>query len=237
MKTIEYSDPLTLLAAEAAVTGFVYNRIVYGKRYCAVMLPDGRCGVCATLGVPPPAELPRFFNPDFKTPAGRVITQATLNAALNINSTEGNHVDVGSAIVASGFRKMVMIGCFYPLIDPLRNAGIELKIFDPAADQSLVRPEEELAGAVADCQLLMITATSITNNTFVSLIGLVAVETEVWLAGPSAPLSRLMLTEYPVNRLFGTRFAPGNHTLLKLIDEGNGTRGFSHTGEKIMITR
>ncbi len=235
MKTNVYSDPLMLLAEEAAVNGMVFNRIVFGERYCAVMLPDGRCGVCATLGVAPPAKLPHVFTTDYRTPAGRVIMQATLNAALNLYDFEYDQVDVGSAIVASGYRTMVMIGCFYPLVKPIRDAGIELKIFDPAADQTLVRPPEELAEAISSCQLLMITATSITNNTFVPLMELVSKGTEVWLTGPSAPFSRLMFSEYPVTRLFGTRFAPGNNTLLKLVEEGKGTRGFSHTGEKVMI--
>jgi len=99
----------------------------------------------------------------------------------------------------------------------------------------MVSPPEQLPDAIAGCHLLMVTATSITNNTFVSLMEQVTDGTEVWLVGPSTPLSPLMFSQYPVTRLFGTRFAAGNHALLNLVEEGYGTRGFNRTGDKVMI--
>ncbi|MDD2965684.1 MAG: DUF364 domain-containing protein [Bacteroidales bacterium] len=235
MNSHSFPDPLTRLYEMAGMSGLPFQRLEFGTKYCSVMLADGQSGVCATLGVAAPAPLPRSFVADFKSPSGRVIAMAALNAALPTPVVNSDQADVVEAAVASGFSHVVMIGLFRPLIEPLRAAGIRLSIFDLDESTPLVRPAGELGEAIKEASLVVVTATSIANNTFAGIMNGIPAGLEVWMLGPSTPLSEVLLREWPLTRLFGTRFPVDCHSLHDLVAAGKGTRSFIHLGQKVSL--
>lgn len=236
MKPFISDDPLAKLAAAVLPGETRFSRLVFGERYCSVMLSDGRSGVCATLGTPPPVVVPEKFVPDLATPAGRIITQAVVNAVLNGKEQTEADAGVKEAILASGFSSMVMIGYFMPLVKPLIEAGIDLKIFDRNVSDSLVMPPEALPEALQHCPLMVLTSTTLSNGSFAKMLEHVSPGTEVWMLGPSTPLTSLMAGYPSVTRLFGTLFPADCHQLHDLVAHGAGTREFNHLGNKVCLS-
>lgn len=236
MKTPPFIDPLPGLLKTVTQQSPAAHRIAFGERFCAVMLENGQSGVCATLGVRAPENLPENLTPETETPAGRIVAQALINASLNRTSTVSHQSDALHDILQSGKKSMVMIGYFEPLIGPLRTAGMEVIVFDPAMDSRLVNPQCDLVKTLKNSTFAIITATAITNGTLAALINETSAKTEIWLVGPSTPLIPAVFKATPVTRLYGTLFPAGCHQLLDRVHEGSGAKGFNQLGQKVMVT-
>ena len=98
-------------------------------------------------------------------------------------------------------KKVVIVGHF-PFVDTLRNEIKDLTVLElKPKDGDL--PAEFAEKVLPDADIAVITATTLANHTFTSLIGLTSPKALVMLVGPSTPMSPVLF-EYGVDILSGT---------------------------------
>lgn len=86
----------------------------------------------------------------------------------------------------------------------------------------------------ADCVIL--SGTTINNNTFMEVISKTSDSCSIFLLGPSNILSREMFRYRNIKVVFGSRFRKGDEEVLDIIREGRGTKGFLKNLNKVYLS-
>lgn len=236
-------------AAELAGNHFAQD-VRIGLCYTAVQLDDGRVGLAYTfrdcleggctpfgknepLAGRPAAELLSLFDSD--NWINRAIALATANALFN--NANPDYID-GPALERIHFRiedRVAMIGNFTPLLNEIKPQVKQLTVFERMA-----RPEENIL-SIADadrllpqCQVALITATAIINNSIDRLLALAENCREVVILGSSTPLLASVFTATPVTLLSGILVKEPS-LILQIVSEGGGTPAFKRAVEKINL--
>lgn len=222
-----------------------------GLCYCAVKLDNnqvglayifrdnlgGGCSVYDTLrplAGKPASDLLALFDADGEIESA--IALATANALFN---TRDKDYLIGPAIEQLKLRaedRVAMIGHFTPLVTEIRRRVAQLDIFEKVA-----RPDEEILSiATADerlpqCQVALITSTTIINSSIDALLNLVKHCREVVLVGSSTPLLAEVLQETPVTLLSGITIHDGEG-ILQTVSEGGGTPSFKPFVHKVNLS-
>lgn len=222
-----------------------------GLCYCAVELDNkqvglayifrdnlgGGCSVYDTLrplAGRPARDLLSLF--DATGEIESAIALATANALFN--TSDKNYIS-GPAVEQLKLRaedRVAMIGHFTPLVKEIRQRVAQLNIFEREA-----RPEEEiLAIETADellpqCQVALITSTTIINNSIDALLELAKECREVVMVGSSTPLLSEVLDKTPVTLLSGITIQDGRD-ILQIVSEGGGTPSFKGFVKKVNLS-
>jgi hypothetical protein len=212
-----------------------FQKMVCGEKNVAIMLNDGNIGVCSTLCNTIVCDTKTLENPDFTNYHHRILINAWVNACANNNITPSGNNDIFDAINFTSFKHVVMVGYFGSLTKKLLDIGINLSVFDLNEEDKPVEPLKNLSTGIQKADAIILTATSISNNTFNELIGIVPNHSKVFILGPSTPLSPFMFRNPVIAGLFGARFDPFDHEVLKAIEQGGGTRSFLGRMQKIYI--
>jgi len=211
-------------------------KIVTGEKYLAVLLKNGRIGVCATLFNEIPENPAMISEPDLNDIGHRVFYTAYLNAKVNYQNSYTDQKDIFNVIDFQKYAKLVMIGYFKPLAEKLRNDNIPFTIFDLTKDEEEVLPIDKQRDFIRNADGIILTATSIFNNTFLEIIKTsVKEKCDIFVLGPSAILSEEMLKYQNVKHIFGFIFDEHDDKVLKIIESGDGTRKFNRFGAKVYI--
>ncbi len=213
------------------------KKIVPGKKYLAVLLANGQIGVCATLG----NKIPEDFNPpnqlDLDNPVHRILFIAYTNASLNYLIADLRENDIFDQINFCFYEKIVMVGYFESLLQKFQKAGMHVHVFDIeklGADILQMDLQEKYLG-MADA--VIITSTSLVNNTFDQVLASVSNDSHVFLLGPSGTLTREFFRYPQVKMVFGSLFEKNDHRVLNMIQKGNGTKHFLPYLRKVFIQR
>ena len=118
--------------------------------------------------------------------------------------------------------KVAMVGLFAPLIERIRSTGAILTIIEKNRDRAELLSEEEKKQALQDCNVAIITATTLLNHTFEETIALLGEPRCVALIGPSTPLMPAIFSDTPVSHLGGAVVVNAAR-VLQIISEGGGT--------------
>jgi uncharacterized protein (DUF4213/DUF364 family) len=135
--------------------------------------------------------------------------------------------DVLDLLKLQSHERVGMIGYFGPLIKTLKQRVRSLTVFERIEEpQRDLRPIEGAETILPQCQVALITATAIINQTIDHLLLLSAHCRDVVILGASTPLLPSVFTECNVTLLAGVivRQAEG---ALRVISEGGGMRQFS----------
>ena len=117
---------------------------------------------------------------------------------------------------------VVMVGHFGPLIPRIRKIGCQLDILDLNTDRSGIIDPASGPAVLADCDVAIITATSIINATIENLLGHLQRNRTAVLLGPSTPICAEAFAESRVTQLSGSLVKdPGR--LKQVISQGGGT--------------
>jgi uncharacterized protein (DUF4213/DUF364 family) len=202
-----------------------------GKRYFAIELLNGNIGVCATLGEKYDPTIPDEIY--LELDRHRVILTAYYNALLNYRSARVKENKDITDLNMNNYRHIVFVGKFDPVFEKLRQQGIRFDYIDQRAtdspDNRIKNKEEVLSRA----DLLIITATAITNGTLNHLLDL-SPFSDKYILGPSSILLPDM-AKWGIKGIFGTQFKPYDSRVLGLISQDYGTRYFLHKGKKVMV--
>jgi uncharacterized protein (DUF4213/DUF364 family) len=118
--------------------------------------------------------------------------------------------------------KVAMVGLFSPLVKRIRDTGAILTVIEKNPDRLKLLSPEEKEEALKNCDVAIITATTLLNNTFEETINLLGKPRSVALMGPSTPLLPTIFRDTPVTHLGGTIIADSAR-VMQIISEGGGT--------------
>jgi len=131
--------------------------------------------------------------------------------------------------------KVGMVGFFAPLIKAIRDTGCGLSIFEKnlARGEGLFSPDE-IPNKLPECSVVILSATTLINHTFETIVPYAAQAREIILLGPSTPLSPEIMGIYGVTRLAGMKIVVPEK-VLRIVSEGGGTQRLGRAVKKVVI--
>lgn len=211
------------------------NRLVIGEKYAGILLKNGQIGVCSTLRNDVDFDIISTPKIDLENINHRIIYNTYLNALLNYHNNYKADIDIFEALDFSQNDNIVMVGYFRPLVKKFNTANIPLKIFDLYEKDDIVQPASQQITALKDANTVILTSTSIFNNTFSDIIQYTHQNCHIYLLGPSSILHQHMLKYRNITNIFGAVFEKNDQRILETIKKGNGTRTFLPLGTKVYI--
>jgi len=167
----------------------------------------------------------------------RIILNAYYNALLNYNNQFDHSADIFDRINFKQAGKVVMIGYFLSLVQKFEENNIQLSIFDLFDTSEKVTPLEKQKEYISKANTLILTSTSIFNNTFQKLINATPDNCQVFLLGPSTLMHPDMFNYRNINILFGSLFEKENDEVVEIIKKGEGTPSFSKHMTKVFLMK
>lgn len=229
-------------AAKEKAKGTKISDYVMGISLCAVTLSDGRAGVaytdrkmipwgCSIYDELPNTEVPaeRFIDMfDSNDTLMRSLGMATINACIN----EGTFkvVDVMEEVEMSMSDVVGMVGYFDPMIDDIKRHSKALYIFEQEKMPETFSPDR-IPELLPKCTVLLISATTIINRTYDSIIKHAKTD-KVVILGPSTPVCP---EAFPEVKVFGATIVTPD--AIKIIYHGGGTRNLykEKAGKKVTL--
>jgi uncharacterized protein (DUF4213/DUF364 family) len=162
---------------------------------------------------------------------------ATLNALLQPHLPESLGKDFLLLLKIGPNDRVGMVGFFAPLIEPIRRRCGELLIFEREINRrrGLLGPEE-MRFRIPDCTIVILSATTLINQTLDQIMKYTGGAREAVLLGPSTPLLPDTFEKSPITYLGGVQIVDGGKSL-KIVSEGGGTPRLTNSGsvKKIVV--
>jgi uncharacterized protein len=157
-----------------------------------------------------------------KTDLHRALGLATANALVHIPSDPTEDREATTFFNLHPGEKVAMVGLFSPLVERIRSTGAILTIIERNPERLELLSPDDKKQVLQDCDVAIITATTLLNNTFEETINLLEKPRITVLMGPSTPLVPDIFQETPVNH-FGGAVVFDSNRALQIISEGGGT--------------
>lgn len=229
------------------LAGFAENRKItdlrIGLSYVGIKLDNGVAGLAAVLPgsaargctvlkeagtyIGSPAVETLQYLVEAKDALRRAIGVATANALVLPESGKTEDREATTYLNLQPGEKVAMVGLFAPLVERIRSTGATLTVVEKNPERLEVLSAEEKQKALKDCDVAIITATTLLNGTFEETIGLLGRPRSVVLMGPSTPLVPEIFHDTPVTQLGGSIVADAAKAL-QVISEGGGTPALRH---------
>jgi uncharacterized protein (DUF4213/DUF364 family) len=234
MNNLEMEEPLKKLYNKFGVNVNNVKRIVYGGKYTAVVLKNGNIGLCANLNNNINIRLQDIENPDFDNFEHRIVLNAYFNAEFNYLNKYEQNIDVFDGIDFTKYNRLVMVGYFKPLLKKFKKNDIKITIFDLFDRDDVITPMEEQLDYVKRSDAIILTSTSIFNNTFLDIVNN-SNNCDIFLVGPSSIMHPSILEYKNVKTVFGSVFEKNDEKVLDIIKDGFGTQYFLPYGGKVSL--
>lgn len=228
-------DPLELLLQVCPPQQERINNLVSGQLYTALVLDTGEMGVCANLTYHPMINTGWISAPDLSNPSHRIVLIAYYNALFNSAVKPDAYQDIFAHQDFRRSGRLVMIGFFRPLVAKFDQAGIPLTVFDIAQEDERLEPYSNLEGSLKAADRVIITSTTLVNNTYPYLTGLLRETAEVYMLGPSTILHEALFAAGKVKALYGMQFGKSDKRVLEVIRNDGGTSDFSKYSTKVCL--
>lgn len=221
-----------------------------GTGYTAVVLDNGKCGLAYTyrsgssgecgllkeageLTGKKASELIHFYPSHNSIKAS--IGLATINAIVNYDLPGKIEGDVLEAIDISSGDMVGMIGYFAPLIKELEKKTDNIFIFEKKdIKEKYIVSEQEKEKILPNCNVVLLTSTTLVNKTFEPLIELIKNAGNCVLLGPSTPLVPEFFKDKGIHMLSGVEIIDV-HNILKVVGQAGGMQSFKKYIRKINI--
>jgi hypothetical protein len=226
-------DPLKELWEQYGNEASKTKNIACGMKYTAVMLDNDSIGVCANLDYKAFSKMPDEPLKHIHEPACRILLIACLNAFLNEKACYSISGDIFEDTSFGGKKNILMVGFFKPLVNKFKNDGIPLQIFDKIKSGPELSSMNDMNKALAGADTIILTSTSIINNTYNDIVSRAKTDAEILLLGPSATFSPLFFKDNKLKKIYGTIFNKNDEEVLKIIASGGGTKLFQPRGKKV----
>ncbi|MBE9468584.1 MAG: hypothetical protein IMY72_09760 [Bacteroidetes bacterium] len=227
-------EPLKKLYSKFGVNVNNIQRVVYGDKYTAVVLKNGNIGLCANLNNKINFRLKDIERPDFDNFEHRIVLNAYFNAEFNYLNTYDKNIDIFDGIDFTKYNRLVMVGYFKPLLKKFRKNNIKVTIFDLFDRDDVITPMEKQLDYVKTADAIILTSTSIFNNTFLNIVNN-SDNCEIFLLGPSSIMHPSILEYKNVKTVFGSVFKKDDEKVLDIIKDGFGTQYFLPYGGKVSL--
>jgi len=157
-----------------------------------------------------------------KNPLEIAIGLACANALIKPPESSDDNMEATSYFDLKPGEKVAMVGLFAPLVGKIRATGATLTVIEKNPKRLELLSEEAKQQALKECDVAIITATTLLNNTFEETVELLGTPRSVTLLGPSTPLVPEIFSDTPVTHLGGVTVAD-TAKVLQIISEGGGT--------------
>ena len=128
-----------------------------------------------------------------------------------------------------------MVGNFKPVVKRFQKARIPLFIFDKKEDEEILQEMKHQMQYIQKADAIILTATSMFNQSFMELIENSAENAPIYILGPSAIMHPDMKTYRNVEMIFGSVYESYDERVLDVIRADLGTRYFSPFSRKVFI--
>ncbi len=254
---------LDRITVERAVIGLFFTGVkldtgVTGA--CATPLrsiPDAVCCPSSAMAMPFPGKLrgrlARDLLKETAAPSGirRAVGVAAMNALADMcwdrRAPAGVELRMGvDAYDAAEIRpdeNVVVVGAFVPFLKSLKRAHQRFTVLEmdsatlKADELPHFRPADEAGSVVPDADVVLITGTTLLNNTLENLLVLCRPEARVVLVGPTVGLVPDAFLRRGVDVLGGVRVTAPDAFLDVLTEGGSGYHFFGRSAEKVVLVR
>lgn len=148
---------------------------------------------------------------------------AVFNAVNSNLKREYDDDEAVSLLNIQANEKVVMVGYFAPVIPKVEATGCSLKIMELDSGRSGTVSQEEGHGALAECDVAIITATSIINNTIDGLLASLKKNRAAVILGPSTPMCPEVFKGKRISQLSGS-IVQDIESVKTVVSEGGGTK-------------
>ncbi|NTW07738.1 MAG: DUF364 domain-containing protein, partial [Syntrophaceae bacterium] len=132
---------------------------------------------------------------------GLATANALIGASLDKDKTEDREATTYFNLQPG--EKVAMVGLFGPLVERIRATGAVLTVIEKNPDRLAILSPEAKRQALQDCDVAIITATTLLNGTFEETVSFLGAPRLVALMGPSTPLLPAIFQDTPVKHLGG----------------------------------
>jgi uncharacterized protein (DUF4213/DUF364 family) len=239
-------------SVSADAEGVMVDQVTIGLGYTAVTTSSGSIGIAAT-GVAVDGCCPGSLDMiDYEQrpaiellqcilaadPMGRAMALALVNA-LNHRRAAGYPEDSKNTTLFDRFgiltgAHVAMVGYFPPLVRFLEQNKVPLSVIDRARGLGDTTTFYRQLESWAD--VLLLTATSIINNTAEPILSHTAPRVKTAILGPTTPMLPGAFDHLPVHMLAGTAITDRS-AVLKIVRHGGGARDLKPFSRKVYWSR
>jgi uncharacterized protein len=257
------SADLNNIVVERAVIGLFFTGVKLSTGVagaCATPLrsiPDAVCCPSSAMAMPFPGKLGGRLAGDLlkETTAAsgirRAVGVATMNALAELcwqRRTPAavelrSGVDAYDAADIRPGEHVVVVGAFVPFLKALKRSGQRFTVLemDPATlkpdELPFFRPADEAALVMPSADVVLITGTTLLNDTLENLLALCRPDARVVVVGPTVGLLPDAFLRRGVDVLGGVRITAPDAFLDVLAEGGSGYHFFGRSAEKVVLTR
>ncbi|MBN1103030.1 MAG: DUF364 domain-containing protein [Deltaproteobacteria bacterium] len=230
--------------------GTAVKEVRIGLIYTAVMLENGGTGVAFTFQGGPERETRSLkgLHPmagrdasellsllDSPQRVGAALGLATANALTNAER-EGLHPgDVLDFLPIGPADRVGMVGYFAPVLPRIKKKGASVLVFEQKAErEGEILPEEEAYRLLPECQVALVTSTTIVNHTVDGILEAARACRDVALVGASTPLLAEAFADTNVKLLSGIIITEPE-AILRMVSEAGGSRAFRGNVRKVNL--
>ncbi len=221
-----------------------------GLGYICTMLESGECGLaysfrnelghcCSVLaqagdliGKQCEEIIPWLVEKDLLKAA---VGLSVINALLNDRSRETETGNIVKAIEIRKGETFGMVGDFKPILSFVRKQTENIYVFEriPQEKDGLYS-DKDIPRHLPDCHVVLITGTSIINNTIDDVLSFCSKAREVFIVGPSTPLHPESFMGHNVSILAGT-VVTDPEKMLRIISQGGGTMQMKPASKHVLV--
>ena len=211
------------------------KHIVCGEKYVAVELKNGQIGVCSTLNNYVNVDIRDLRSPKLNNEQHRIVLNAYFNATYNYKNDYDTKIDIFDKINFKKYNKIVMVGFFRSLVEKFEKEEINLTIFDKSEEDPKLAVMSDQLVEIAKADALILSSTTIFNNTFTDIINSTNEDCDIYTLGPSTILNSEMFKYRNIKLLFGSIFDLNDINTIKIIQNGGGTKQFLPFMNKVFL--
>jgi uncharacterized protein (DUF4213/DUF364 family) len=259
-------DRLSDLTLERVVIGIFYTGVKLSDGSSGICftpikaIPESVCCPSSARAMPRAGRLKgmhatdTFEYLDQPAPIKRAIAIATLNALSDgiwrNNPDEGKGVyriacgdDIFTGIDLQEVNKAVVVGALIPVIKEIKEHQIPYRIAEldtrtlKAEELPFFVRQEDLPGELASADLVIISGTTLINDTLESILDQCNPTSSIMVIGPTATMLPESFFKRKVSMLAGNRVIEQDEILDVLSEGGSGYHFYGHSSLKVMIQR
>ena len=152
----------------------------------------------------------------------RAIGLAVANAMIEASFDQAEDREATTYFNLQPGEKVAMVGLFAPLVKRIEATGAILTVIEKNPERLEILSPDDRQKALKECDVAIITATTLLNNTFEEMINLLGSPRLVAMMGPSTPLVPEIFRDTCVKHLGGA-VVKDSARVLQIISEGGGT--------------
>ncbi len=220
-----------------------------GLGYTCVLLEDDSCGLAFTftddlgeccgildeagsLTTMAVAELIPWAKSDDRVKAS--IGLAAINACLNTDKAEWGTGNVINALEVGPDDTFGMIGEFRPILTEIRKKTNRIYVFEKHPGDASLYASETIPEHLPKCDVVVVTSTSIINQTFEEIMPYCSNARQVCMVGPSTPLCPEVFKRYNVSLLAGV-VVKDKDRIFQVISQCGGTMHMKGAIKQVLV--